>query len=80
MPTNNLTQSLKSITFAPDMKDYLGQELQVGDLVIYYVGQYREFATNKIVKITNHFVFIDEGDPRSRPFKQRGEQVIKAPK
>jgi hypothetical protein len=61
------------------MKDYLGQELQVGDLVIYYVGQYREFATNKIVKITNHFVFIDEGNPWSRPFKQSGKQVIKAP-
>lgn len=61
------------------MKDYLGQELKVGDVVIYYCNSYRNFKTNRIVKITNCYVFIDEGYTWRKPFKQEGSQVMKHP-
>ena len=62
------------------MKDYLGQELQVGDVVIYYSNGYRNFKTGRIFKITKCFVFIDDGSKwRDQGFKQAGDQVIKHP-
>ncbi len=61
------------------MKDFLKQDLQVGDVVIYFSTSYREFKVNRIVKITECFVFIDEGYAWRKPFKQPGQQVIKHP-
>lgn len=62
------------------MKDYLGQELQVGDVVIYYSNGYRIFAKGRIIKITKCFVFIDDGNKwRGQGFRQDGDQVIKHP-
>lgn len=61
------------------MKDYLGQELNVGDVVIYYCNHYRNFKTNRISKITKCYVFIDEGYTWRGPFKQEPQQVIKHP-
>jgi hypothetical protein len=61
------------------MKDYLKQELQVGDVVIYYRNHYRNFKTGRIVKITKCFVFIDLNVQWKETFKQAGYQVIKHP-
>ena len=61
------------------MKDFLKQELQVGDLVIYFIAHHRKMRVGRIAKITNCFVFIDRGHHLLDPFKQAGDQVIKHP-
>ena len=41
-------------------KDYLGNEIQVGDRVIFTRLNYREFTEGTILKITPQKVLIDE--------------------
>jgi len=61
------------------MKDFLKQELQVGDVVIFQNLKYRYFKIGRIVNITKCFVFIDAGSKWTDPHKQKGDQVIKHP-
>lgn len=57
------------------MKDYLGNDLQVGDEVVYVELGYRNFKKGKIARFTAKFVFIKEG--KSMEIKQKPEQLIK---
>ena len=62
------------------MKDFLNQELQVGDVVIYQRSLYREFQIGRISKITKCFVFIRPKQISVRDdFRQEPWQVIKHP-
>jgi hypothetical protein len=62
------------------MKDFLNQELQVGDVVIYQRSLYREFQIGRISKITKRFVFIRPKQISVRDdFRQEPWQVIKHP-
>lgn len=57
------------------MKDYLGNDLQVGDEVVYVQLGYRNFQKAIISRFTDKFVFIKEG--KSREIKQAPNQLIK---
>ncbi len=61
--------------------DFLGNELNVGDEVIYVEAGYRNFAKGKIVKITPKTVILDIIHPNianyATTLKQTGSQLIK---
>ena len=57
----------------PFMLDFLGNELQVGDRVIYIEKDYREFNFGIVTKINNKKIQIDHCCPRY------GSDVIKLP-
>jgi hypothetical protein len=64
------------------MTDYLGNELSVGDKVVYSQLGYRNFKTGKIVKITNCFCMIENLQYQSgfrdrKTIKQEPQQLIK---
>jgi hypothetical protein len=64
------------------MKDFLGNELKVGDTVIFIEPNYRNFQKGKIFKITEKTIFISWRNPRCRissedTLKQSGYQVVK---
>ena len=60
-------------------KDFLGEEINVGDEVVFVQMQYRNFYQGKIVKITDKMLFIDhEKDNLGKSqTKQKHNQVIK---
>lgn len=57
--------------------DYLGNEINVGDEVVFFAQKYREFRKGKIIK--DHSVMIDiETTSKWRGFiRQHPSQVIK---
>ncbi len=64
------------------MKDFLGNELKVGDQVIFVRPNYRNFAKGVIYHITEKTVFINWNNPHFQfssedTLKQHGYQVIK---
>jgi hypothetical protein len=64
------------------MKDFLGNELKVGDTVIFIEPNYRNFQKGKIFKITEKTIFINWRNPQCRinsedTLKQSGYQVVK---
>lgn len=61
------------------MKDFLGNELNIGDAVIFANKSYRELERGKIVKITPCFVFISYEKFTDFTIKQTGAQIIKIP-
>lgn len=47
------------------MKDYLGNEVKVGDIVIgLRGGKYNELVTQKVIKITKYYVFVELLNPK----------------
>lgn len=65
-------------------KDYIDQELSVGDHVIYVQLGYRNFVKGTITKITRCFVFLkqdgqNESWRKDTEIKQGHSQVIKIP-
>ena len=61
------------------MKDFLGNELNVGDDVVIMQKSYRNFIKGKIIRITTCTVIVQHaktnvGDTET---KQTGDQVIK---
>ena len=59
--------------------DFLGNELKVGDKVIYTELRYRHFQIAYIMKITPQMLQLDKSNSqdKSRWFKQEHGQVIK---
>lgn len=60
-------------------KDFLGNELQVGDDVILIEQGYRNFIKGKIVRETPFYFFIKylDYDKYREEIKQKGYQLIK---
>lgn len=61
-------------------KDFLGNEVKVGDIVITTELRYRNFIKCEVMKITNRMVFITRLDAegyKAREFKQFHDQTIK---
>lgn len=63
-------------------KDFLGNDLTVGDEIIFTELRYRNFLRGKVKKLTPQMVFIeyDCGKYGSTIIKQAHEQVIKVEK
>lgn len=66
------------------MKDFLGNELQVNDIVVMVLPGYRELVKAKIVRFTEHFVFLTYSLNKANPapkaeVKQTGDQLVKVP-
>lgn len=61
------------------MKDYLENELEIGDNVIFIVPKYQEFSKGVITRMTNKMIFIThEMNPRGETVsKQFPSEVIK---
>ena len=63
------------------MKDYVGNELAVGDEVILVMPRYREFVKGKIIKMTEKTVFLKYVDGNYEyEVKQTPRQLIKVVK
>jgi hypothetical protein len=58
-------------------KDFLGNELNVGDEVAYFSPHYRTFMRGEIVKISPKVLYVGTGRNRKGTFRQFHEQVIK---
>jgi predicted Mrr-cat superfamily restriction endonuclease len=59
------------------MKDYLGNEINLGDEVILVKPSYREFVIGIVTKITDKTAFIDYmHQGHKRDCKQSPEQII----
>lgn len=50
-------------------RDFLGNEIEVGDEVAYMLGGYRELQRGTVIKVTPRMLFVDN-------FKQFHSQVI----
>jgi hypothetical protein len=61
-------------------KDFLGNELNVGDEVAYFSPNYRTFTRGKITKISPKTLYIGTDINRKGTFRQFHEQVIKIEK
>jgi hypothetical protein len=65
------------------MKDFLGNQLEVGDEVVFIVPGYRELTRGIITKFTKCFVFIEKHNPNQiraawqETIKQTPEQLVK---
>jgi hypothetical protein len=59
------------------MKDYLGNELNISDNVVYVELKYRNFDKAVISRFTEHYVFIKTREGLGREIKQKPEQLIK---
>lgn len=63
------------------MKDFLGNELAVGDEVVLIRPNYRQLVKAKINRFTKCFVILDYVDAKHRSlvdtFKQTPDQMIK---
>lgn len=58
-------------------KDFLGNELSVGDKVIFCLLHYRKLKVGVIEKITAQMVFISWGPGEYQKVRQFHSQVIK---
>jgi len=59
-------------------KDFLGNELEIGDLVVFMEVNYRNLKTGKIVSISPKMLLVDDGSSSLySTSKQRHDQVIK---
>lgn len=59
-------------------KDFLGNDLEIGDLVVFMEVKYRNFKKGKIISISTKMLVIDDGSSNFYPTsKQRHNQVIK---
>lgn len=62
------------------MKDYLGKDLAVGDMVVFITPGYRDYSKGIIVRFTNCFAFVQDVKNMTSKYsqiKQTGEQLIK---
>ena len=58
-------------------KDFLEQELNIGDEVVFITPGYRDFSKGPIIKITDKMVFIEKSSSWNNEIKQFFDQVIK---
>ena len=56
-------------------KDFIGNELAVGDEIVFMTISYRDLRKGKIIKITPKMVIIDYGCRKT--IKQNHDQVVK---
>ncbi len=59
------------------MKDFLGQELTVGDYVMYMKQHYRELGMGKITKFTPKKVHVKWGSSEWASILQTPDQLVK---
>jgi hypothetical protein len=64
------------------MKDYIGNELSIGDKVAFMVPGYRELASGVITGFSNCYVYIDRKPSKGKAdwitnIKQTPNQIIK---
>ena len=59
------------------MKDFLGNELNVGDTVVMIRPNYRELMKAKIIRFTNCFVVLSCPHVWKGEIKQTSDQMIK---
>lgn len=62
------------------MKDFLGNELSIGDTVVMIRPQYRELFKTKIIRFTKCYVILDSSDIDGHygdTIKQTPDQMIK---
>jgi len=55
------------------MKDYLGNELKVGDPVIFITPGYRDYSKGVIKRFTEYYVFIEK--EKNGHFKKEIKQI-----
>ena len=58
-------------------RDFLGQELNIGDYVIFMKQHYREFSMGKIVKFTPQKVRVKWGTSDWAELLQTADQLVK---
>lgn len=59
--------------------DYFGQEVEVGDVVVFMSIGYRDFSTGRITKMSPKKATIKYGSDRHATTMQFYSQIIKAP-
>ncbi len=59
------------------MKDYLDQELAVGDFVIFMQQHYRKFGLAKVTKFTKTKVRVKWGESQWSELLQAPDQLVK---
>ena len=61
------------------MKDFLDNDLGIGDKVVFIKPGYRDFSTGTIIRFTKYFVIIekDKGDYHAKTIRQEPTQLIK---
>jgi hypothetical protein len=59
------------------MRDFLGQELNLGDYVIFMKQHYREFGMGKIIKFTPQKVRIKFSNHYRSELLQTADQLVK---
>jgi intein-encoded DNA endonuclease-like protein len=58
-------------------RDFLGQELVLGDYVIFMKQHYREFGLAKVIKFTPQKVRVKYGDHYLSEILQTSDQLVK---
>jgi intein-encoded DNA endonuclease-like protein len=58
-------------------QDFLGQELKVGDYVIFMKQHYREFGMGKVIKFTPQKVRVKWGSNDWAEILQTADQLVK---
>lgn len=59
------------------MKDFLGNELNIGDEVVFITPGYRDYTKGKILYFTSQFVRIESDKIHKKGIKQTPNQLIK---
>jgi hypothetical protein len=59
------------------MKDFLGNDLAVGDMVVMILPQYRELMKAKIIRFTKCYVILTYDQSYKGEIKQTPDQMIK---
>jgi len=59
------------------MIDYLGNKLEVGDIVVYITPGYRDYSKGRIIRFTKCFVLIEAKENFNKEIKQYSRQLIK---
>lgn len=63
--------------FIPSHIDYLGKKLEVGDEVVYYSQNYREFKKGVVDKFADKTVLVKDPTAYCGQIRQTSEQLIK---
>lgn len=59
------------------MKDFLGNDLAVGDMVVMIRPHYRELVKAKIIRFTKCYVILEYAGSYKGEIKQTPDQMIK---
>lgn len=70
------------VGFYSAMKDFLGNEIQVGDRVIHCGGRYKNLSRGIVIKVTPKTVTIETNHQSNLgrdTFKATSDQIVKMP-